>query len=276
MRIARFAAGRDPQYGVVELAEDGGSHPDTVSVLTGDPIAMSVQLTGERKELNSVRLLAPVIPRSKIVAVGRNYAAHAAEMGDEVPKTPLTFFKPNTSVIGPGEPIIYPGASREVSFEGELALVIGRICKEVPVSRVPEVIFGYTVANDVTARDLQRSDGQWARAKGYDTFCPLGPWITTHQRLEEAAALAIRTTLDGELRQDGNTKDMILTIPELVAYISSYTTLLPGDVILTGTPSGVGPMLPGQEVSVEIEGIGTLTNPVAGARPDETSKQAEQ
>ena len=276
MRIARFAAGRDPQYGVVELTEDDGPHPDTVSVLTGDPIAMSVQLTGERKELNSVRLLAPVIPRSKIVAVGRNYAAHAAEMGDEVPKTPLTFFKPNTSVIGPGEPIIYPGASREVSFEGELALVIGRICKEVPVSRVPEVIFGYTVANDVTARDLQRSDGQWARAKGYDTFCPLGPWITTHQRLEEAAALAIRTTLDGELRQDGNTKDMILTIPELVAYISSYTTLLPGDVILTGTPSGVGPMLPGQEVSVEIEGIGTLTNPVAGARPDETSKQAEQ
>ena len=276
MRIARFAAGRDPQYGVVELAEDGGAHPDTVSVLTGDPIAMSVQLTGERKELNTVRLLAPVIPRSKIVAVGRNYAAHAAEMGDEVPKTPLTFFKPNTSVIGPGEPIIYPGASREVSYEGELALVIGRICKEVPVSRVPEVIFGYTIANDVTARDLQRSDGQWARAKGYDTFCPLGPWITTHQQLEEAAALAIRTTLDGELRQDGNTKDMILTIPELVAYISSYTTLLPGDVILTGTPSGVGPMLPGQEVSVEIEGIGTLTNPVAGTRPDEVPKQAGQ
>ena len=276
MRIARFAAGRDPQYGVVELAEDGGAHPDTVSVLTGDPIAMSVQLTGERKELDNVRLLAPVIPRSKIVAVGRNYAAHAAEMGDEVPKIPLTFFKPNTSVIGPGEPIIYPGASREVSFEGELALVIGRICKEVPVSRVPEVIFGYTVANDVTARDLQRSDGQWARAKGYDTFCPLGPWITTHQRLEEAAALAIRTTLDGELRQDGNTKDMILTIPELVAYISSYTTLLPGDVILTGTPSGVGPMLPGQEVSVEIEGIGTLTNPVAGTRPDESSEEAEK
>lgn len=276
MRIARFAAGGDPKYGVVELTEDGGHHPDTVSVLTGDPIAMSVQLTGERKELNSVRLLAPVIPRSKIVAVGRNYAAHAAEMGDEVPKTPLTFFKPNTSVIGPGEPIIYPRASREVSFEGELALVIGRICKEVPVSRVPEVIFGYTVGNDVTARDLQKSDGQWARAKGYDTFCPLGPWITTHQSLEEAAALAIRTTLDGELRQDGNTKDMILTIPELVAYISSYTTLLPGDVILTGTPSGVGPMLPGQEVSVEIEGIGTLTNPVAGTLPDEASEEAEQ
>jgi 2-keto-4-pentenoate hydratase/2-oxohepta-3-ene-1,7-dioic acid hydratase in catechol pathway len=279
VRIARFAAGGDPQYGVVELAEDSGPNPDTVSVLTGDPMAMAVKLTGERKELDDVRLLAPVIPRSKIVAVGRNYAAHAAEMGDELPKTPLTFFKPNTSVIGPGEPIIYPAASREVSYEGELAVVIGRICKEVPVSRVPEVIFGYTVANDVTARDLQRTDVQWARAKGYDTFCPLGPWITTHQGLEEVAALGIRTSLDGELRQDGNTKDMIFTVPELVAYISSYTTLLPGDVILTGTPSGVGPMLPGQVVSIEVEGIGTLSNPIAGTRSaegDEASNKAEQ
>lgn len=276
MRIARFAAGGDPQYGVVELAGDGGRYPETVSVLTGDPIAMSVQLTGERRNLDGVRLLAPVIPRSKVVAVGRNYAAHAAEMGEDVPETPLTFFKPNTSVIGPGEPIIYPAASRQVDFEGELAVVIGRICKEVPVSRVPEVIFGYTVANDVTARDLQKTDGQWARAKGYDTFCPLGPWITTHQRLDEVAALAIRTTVDGEPRQDGTTKDMVFTIPELVAYISSYTTLLSGDVILTGTPSGVGLMLPGQVVSIEIEGIGTLTNPVAGMRPDETSDEAER
>jgi 2-keto-4-pentenoate hydratase/2-oxohepta-3-ene-1,7-dioic acid hydratase in catechol pathway len=276
VRIARFAAGGDPQYGVVELAGDGGRYPDTVSVLTGDPIAMSVKLTGERKELDSVRLLAPVIPRSKIVAIGRNYAAHAAEMGEEVPKTPLTFFKPNTSVIGPGESIIYPAASREVSYEGELALVIGRICKDVPISRVPEVIFGYTVANDVTARDLQRTDGQWARAKGYDTFCPLGPWITTHQGLEEVAALAIRTTLDGELCQDSNTKEMIFTIPELVVYISSYTTLLPGDVILTGTPPGVGPMLPGQVVSIDIEGIGTLTNPVVGTQPEAISNEAGQ
>lgn len=276
MRIARFAAGGDPQYGVVELAEDSGPNPDTVSVLTGDPMAMSVKLTGERRGLDDVRLLAPVIPRSKIVAVGRNYAAHAAEMSEEVPKTPLTFFKPNTSVIGPGEPIIYPAASREVSYEGELAVVIGRICKEVPASRVPEVIFGYTVANDVTARDLQKTDDQWARAKGYDTFCPLGPWITTHQGLDEVAALAIRTSLDGELRQDGNTKDLIFTIPELVAYISSYTTLLPGDVILTGTPSGVGPMLPGQVVSIDIEGIGTLTNPVAGTRSEEASNEADQ
>jgi 2-keto-4-pentenoate hydratase/2-oxohepta-3-ene-1,7-dioic acid hydratase in catechol pathway len=276
VRIARFVAGGDPQYGVVELAADGGRYPDTVSVLTGDPMAMSVKLTGERKELDDARLLAPVIPRSKIVAVGRNYAAHAAEMGNDVPETPLTFFKPNTSVIGPGEPIIYPAASREVSYEGELAVVIGRICKEVPVSRVPEVIFGYTVANDVTARDLQRTDGQWARAKGYDTFCPLGPWVTTHQSLEEVAALGIRTKLDGELRQDGNTKDMIFTIPEVVAYISSFTTLLPGDVILTGTPSGVGPMAPGQVVSIEVEGIGTLSNPVAATRSEESSNEAKQ
>jgi 2-keto-4-pentenoate hydratase/2-oxohepta-3-ene-1,7-dioic acid hydratase in catechol pathway len=276
VRIARFVAGGDPQYGVVELSGDGGRYPDTVSVLTGDPIAMSVQLTGQRRDLDGVRLLAPVIPRSKVVAVGRNYAAHADEMGQEVPKTPLTFFKPNTSVIGPGEPIIYPAASRQVDFEGELAVVIGRICKEVPVARVAEVIFGYTVGNDVTARDLQKTDGQWARAKGYDTFCPLGPWITTHQGLDEVAALAIRTTVDGEPRQDGTTSDMIFTIPELVAYISSYTTLLPGDVILTGTPAGVGPVLPGQQVSIEIEGIGTLTNPIAGALSEETSEEAVQ
>ena len=276
MRIARFAAGGDPQYGIVELAGDGGRYPETVSLLTGDPMAMSVKLTGQRKDLDGVRLLAPVIPRSKVVGVGRNYAEHAAEMGQDVPKTPLTFFKPNTSVIGPGEPIVYPAATRQVDFEGELAVVIGRICKEVPISRVAEVIFGYTVANDVTARDLQKSDGQWARAKGYDTFCPLGPWITTHQGLEEVAALAIRTTVDGEPRQDGNTSDMIFKIPDLVAYISSYTTLLPGDVILTGTPAGVGPVLPGQQVSVEIEGIGTLTNPIAGTRPEETLKEAEQ
>ena len=217
MRIARFAAGGDLHYGVVELTDDGGRYPETVSVLTGDPIAMSVQLTGERRDLDGVRLLAPVIPRSKVVAVGRNYAAHAAEMDEEVPETPLTFFKPNTSVIGPGEPIIYPLASRRVDFEGELAVVIGRICKEVPVSRVSEVIFGYTIANDVTARDLQKTDGQWARAKGYDTFCPLGPWITTHQKLDEVAALAIRTTVDGEPRQDGTTSDMVFKINELLA-----------------------------------------------------------
>lgn len=265
MRIARFAFGGEPQYGIVELAADGGRYPQTVSVLTGDPLVGQVQLTGERIELDGVRLLAPVIPRSKIVAVGRNYAAHAAELGNEVPATPLVFFKPNTSVIGPGDSIIYPNVTEQLSYEGELAVVIGRICKEVPVERVPEVIFGYTVANDVTARDLQKSDGQWARAKGFDTFCPLGPWITTHQTLEDVARLQIKTTLDGEEKQNGNTANMVRPVAELIAYITSFTTLLPGDVILTGTPEGVGPMLPGQEISIEIESIGTLTNVVASA-----------
>jgi 2-keto-4-pentenoate hydratase/2-oxohepta-3-ene-1,7-dioic acid hydratase in catechol pathway len=265
MRIARFAAGGDPQFGLVELAGDGGKHPETVSALTGDPIAMPVQLTGERYELDAVRLLAPVIPRSKVVAVGRNYAEHAREMGNEVPDTPLVFLKPNTSVIGPGEPIIYPPTTNELSYEGELAVVIGRICRDVPIERVAEVIFGYTAANDVTARDLQKSDGQWARAKGYDTFCPLGPWITTHQSLVEIGDVRITTTVDGEERQSGTTKLMVRSVAELIVFISSFTTLLPGDVVLTGTPEGVGPLLPGQECSIDIEGIGTLTNPVAAA-----------
>lgn len=265
MRIARFAAGGDPQFGIVELPEDGGEHPGTVSALTGDPIAMPVQLTGERFELDAVRLLAPVIPRSKVVAVGRNYAAHAAELGNEIPASPLVFFKPNTSVIGPGEPILYPATTSELAYEGELALVIGRICRDVPAERVPEVIFGYTCANDVTARDLQKTDGQWARAKGYDTFCPLGPWITTHQGVEEISNVRIRTLVDDEERQNSSTSLMVRGIVEQIVYISSFTTLLPGDVVLTGTPAGVGPMQPGQECSVEIEGIGTLTNPVSAA-----------
>lgn len=262
MRIARFSSGGDPAFGIVELAADGGKHPDTVSTLTGDPLSMPVQLSGERHELEAVRLLAPVIPRSKVVGVGRNYAAHAAELGNEIPEVPLLFFKPNTSVIGPDEPIIYPEPVHEMAYEGELALVIGRICRDVPPERVDEVIFGYTVANDVTARDLQKTDGQWARAKGYDTFCPLGPWITTHQSVAEMSDVMITTTVDGEQRQHGSTSLMLRDITELVVYISSFTTLLPGDVILTGTPAGVGELLPGHEVSVTVDGIGTLTNSV--------------
>jgi 2-keto-4-pentenoate hydratase/2-oxohepta-3-ene-1,7-dioic acid hydratase in catechol pathway len=275
MRIARFAGDGDPQYGVVELAEDGGKHPGTIAVLTGDPIAQPVNLTGERRELDAARLLAPVIPRSKVVAIGKNYAAHAREMGGDVPETPLTFFKPNTSVIGPGEPIIYPSTTEHLSYEGELAVVIGRICREVPVERVKDVVFGYTVANDVTARDLQKSDGQWSRAKGYDTFCPLGPWITTHQSLEEVGDLRLTTTLDGRVVQDGTTADMVLGVAEVVSFISSYTTLLPGDVILTGTPEGVGAMLPGQEVTVTVQGIGSLTNVVASDRRGSTSPEGD-
>src|SRR6478735_2450529 len=262
MRIARFSTGGDPVFGIVELAADGGKHPGTLSTLTGDPISMPVQLSGERHELEGVRLLAPVIPRTKVVGVGRNYAAHAAELGNEVPTVPLLFFKPNTSVIGPNESIIYPDPVHEMAYEGELALVIGRICRDVPPERVDEVIFGYTVANDVTARDLQKSDGQWARAKGYDTFCPLGPWITTHQSVAEMGDVMITTTVDGEQRQHGSTSLMLRDITELVVYISSFTTLLPGDVILTGTPAGVGELLPGHEVEVTVDGIGTLTNTV--------------
>ncbi len=263
MRIARYApAGEQPEYGIVELAVDGGENPDTIAAISGDPLMEAVHYTGLRHALADVRLLAPVIPRSKVVGVGRNYAAHAAELGNEVPAEPLLFLKPNTSVIGPGEPIVRPSATHNLHYEGELAVVIGRIARQVPEERVPEVIFGYTVANDVTARDIQQTDGQWTRAKGWDTFCPLGPWIVTHFTLEEASKQDITTTLDGEVRQEGNTSLMVRGIASLVSYISEFTTLLPGDVILTGTPAGVGPMEPGQQVAVNIEGIGELRNPV--------------
>lgn len=269
MRIARFAAaGTDPRFGLVELAADAGQYPDTIAVLDADPLAGPVNYTGERLKLDDVRLLAPVIPRSKVVAVGRNYAAHAAELGSEVPPEPLIFFKPNTSVIGPGEPIVRPLLSSNVHYEGELAVVIGRICRKVPVDRAADVIFGYTCANDVTARDLQSSDGQWARAKGFDSFCPLGPWIVTHLGLDEVAQLQLTTRLDGEITQQGNTNQMVYPVAQLIAHISAFTTLLPGDVILTGTPAGVGPMVAGQQVSVEITGIGELSNPVIDDQVD--------
>ncbi len=255
MRVARFAGDDDPRFGLI--GDDGGV--PTVAVLKGDPLYAGIEFTGEKIPLDDVRLLAPVIPRSKVVCIGKNYAAHAAEMGGEAPAEPLLFLKPNTAVIGPGEPIFYPSQSEDVHFEGELAVVIGRICRDVSPTDAAKVIFGYTVANDVTARDLQRSDGQWARAKGFDTFCPLGPWIETDLDVDD---LSITTTLNGETKQQGSTADLIHKIPDLIAYISAAMTLLPGDVILTGTPEGVGPMEVGDEVSVTIEGLGTLTNRV--------------
>jgi len=262
MRIARYVVGDQIQFGTVELAEDAGQHTDTVANLTSDPLAGPVTYTGERHLLSEVRLLAPVIPRSKVIGIGRNYAAHAAELGNEVPDEPLVFLKPNTSVIGPGEAIVRPATTTNLHYEGELAVVIGRICRDVPKDRVAEVIFGYTIANDVTARDLQNSDGQWTRAKGYDTFCPIGPWIVTHFSLEEAGDLGIRTRLDGALVQDASTNLLVRDMATLVSYVSSFCTLLPGDLILTGTPAGVGPMTPGQHVEVEIDGIGVLDNVV--------------
>jgi 2-keto-4-pentenoate hydratase/2-oxohepta-3-ene-1,7-dioic acid hydratase in catechol pathway len=248
----------EPKYGVVETDDPEGL-VGTVAVLDSDPLYRPVKFTGEQLQLADVRLLAPVIPRSKVVCVGRNYAAHAAELGNEVPKEPMIFLKPNTSVIGPRDGIVYPEQTNDLQFEGELAIVIGRICRDLPKERVDEVIFGYTIANDVTARDLQKSDGQWARAKGYDTFCPLGPWISTDLDVSD---VQVTTTLNGETKQDGRTSQFIFDIPEVLAYITSFTTLLPGDVVLTGTPAGVGPMLPGDEVAISIEGLGTLTNKV--------------
>ncbi len=266
VRIARFTTGDDPSYGVVsgELDEFGQPADDSVVVeLAGDPLYAGVQPTQTEHRLSDVRLLAPVIPRSKVVAIGRNYAAHAAELGNDVPEEPLIFLKPNTSVVGPGDQVFYPPQSERVDYEGELAVVIGRICRDVPPEQATDVIFGYTIANDVTARDLQKKDGQWSRAKGFDSFCPLGPWIETDLDPQDFAdGVSIQTHLNGDLVQDGSTKDLIFDIPTLVAHITRVMTLLPGDVILTGTPEGVGPMEPGDEVEVSIGGLGALTNTV--------------
>ncbi len=249
-------------YGVVtgDVDELGIPADDAMVVaLAGDPLYVGIHLTEEQHKLSDVRLLAPVIPRSKVVGIGRNYAAHAAELGHDLPTEPLMFMKPNTSVIGPGDPVFYPKQTQDLHYEGELAVVIGRICRDVAPERVGEVIYGYTVGNDVTARDLQKSDVQFTRAKGFDSFCPLGPWIETEL---DPADLQVQTHLNGDLKQDGRTKDMIFDVATLVAHVSSVMTLLPGDVILTGTPEGVGPMNPGDEVDVTISGIGTLTNKV--------------
>jgi 2-keto-4-pentenoate hydratase/2-oxohepta-3-ene-1,7-dioic acid hydratase in catechol pathway len=255
VKIARYTSGDEPQYGVVGGAEG----EEIIAAVAGDPLYSGIELTGEQVTLADVRLLAPVIPRSKVVCIGRNYVAHAEELGNEVPTEPLVFLKPNTSVIGPFDPIVYPRQSSNVHYEGELGVVIGRICRDVPPERAGDVIYGYTVGNDVTARDLQKTDGQWARAKGFDSFCPLGPWIETEL---DASAVKVRTELNGELKQEGSTDLMIFDVPTIVAYITSFMTLLPGDVVLTGTPAGVGPMVAGDDVSVTVEGIGTLTNKV--------------
>jgi 2-keto-4-pentenoate hydratase/2-oxohepta-3-ene-1,7-dioic acid hydratase in catechol pathway len=272
VRIARFAKGGEVAYGVVGEAQAdgaGAARPaplaDGLSViaeLRGHPFSPGkggVQFTGATFPLDDVRLLAPVLP-SKVVAVGRNYADHAREMGTEPPAEPVLFLKPSTAVVGHGDPIAYPvKLTQRVDYEGELAVIIGRLCREVPAAQAAEVIFGYTCANDVTARDLQARDGQWTRAKGFDTFCPLGPWIETDA---DPADLELTTVVNGEVRQQTRTSQLLYDVPALVEYVSTVMTLLPGDVLLTGTPAGVGPLEDGDEVSVTIENVGSLRNTV--------------
>ena len=261
MRIARVAMGDNISYGVVSddagLAADG-SWTGTVSLVDGVPFGGSVSATGVVKRLADVRLLAPVMP-SKIIAIGKNYADHAAEMKGEVPTEPLMFLKPSSSIIGPGDAIRLPTISNIVHHEAELAVVIARMCRDVEPEDALEVVLGYTCANDVSARDLQKSDGQWTRAKGFDTFCPLGPWIETDL---DPADTSVQCCVNTTTTQDGNSGDMVFDVPTLIAAVSAVMTLIPGDVILTGTPAGVGPIVAGDTVYVECGGIGILRNPV--------------
>ena len=257
MRIARFTTGSDPRFALVE----GAPGDEELVVVSGDPLYQPTQPTGERIRLaeDGVRLLAPVIPRSKVVGVGRNYAEHAAELGNAVPAAPLLFLKPNTSVIGPDDPIVLPDWSEQVEHEAELAVVIGKVTRNVSPDEALSKVFGFTVANDVTARDIQRTDAQWTRAKGFDSSCPLGPWIVPGLDVDD---LAVRARVNGETRQDGRTSQMVFDVAYLVSYVSEVFTLLPGDVILTGTPAGVGPLVERDIVEVEVEDIGVLRNPV--------------
>ncbi|MFA5607362.1 MAG: fumarylacetoacetate hydrolase family protein [Leucobacter sp.] len=262
MKVARFEVAGEISYGILDAAADG----DGVEIveLTGDPMIAGYDTTGRRFRFADVRLLAPVIPRSKIVCVGKNYADHIEEMrsetGGDAPEEPLLFLKPNTSVIGPGDTIVRPTISERVEHEGELAMVIGAVAKDVSEEDALGYVFGFTCANDVTARDLQIKDGQWARGKGFDTFCPLGPVIETDPDLADARVI---TRVNGEVRQEGSTAQLIFSLSRIVAHASQAFTLLPGDVILTGTPAGVGRLEAGDTVEVEIEGIGILRNRVA-------------
>jgi 2-keto-4-pentenoate hydratase/2-oxohepta-3-ene-1,7-dioic acid hydratase in catechol pathway len=228
-----------------------------VSRLVPDPAGLDF----EPVPLESADLLPPATP-SKIVCVGRNYREHAQELGNQVPAEPLLFFKPPSSLLRPGGTILLPPASSRVDHEGELAIVIGQRARRLqPDFDVRAVIRGYTLANDVTARDLQKKDGQWTRAKGFDTFCPLGPWIS--DEVDPATGLALETRVNGELRQQGSTADFIFTIPQLLSYITAAITLEPGDLVLTGTPSGVGPLAAGDRVAIAAPGLGVLVNSVA-------------
>lgn len=250
MRFVRYCIGNTTSWGRLE--------GDSIRPLAGPPIE-NVQAAGPPVPLSTVTLLAPVKP-SKIIAVGRNYAAHAEEHGFEVPKEPLLFSKVISSIIGPEETIVIPDWVGRVDYEGELAVVMGRQTKGVSREEALDYVFGYTCLNDVSARVLQRSDGQYTRGKGLDTFCPVGPWIETDL---DPADVALRTELNTKLVQDARTSSMIFPVDELISFISRVITLFPGDVIATGTPAGVGPLSQGDTIKVDIEGIGRLSNPVA-------------
>lgn len=262
MRIARFVhpgSASTPAgvlWGTVEGPAGAEHDALTVAAIAGHPFG-AISFTGERWALPDVRLLSPILP-SKVVAVGKNYAEHAAEMGSQAPSSPVIFLKPSTSVIGTGDTIRLPVSAR-VDHEAELAVVIGVPARDVPREQAMRHVLGYTCGNDVTARDQQRADVQFTRGKGHDSFCPIGPWIET---VLDPSDLRLRATVNGELRQDGRTSQMLHDVATLIAFMSGVMTLLPGDVILTGTPSGVGPIVDGDTVTVEIEGVGALTNPV--------------
>jgi 2-keto-4-pentenoate hydratase/2-oxohepta-3-ene-1,7-dioic acid hydratase in catechol pathway len=251
VRIARIAHPGGVAFVTVE-----GEGEDLVAREVADHPFGTPTYTGNTWPMADVRVLAPILP-SKVICIGKNYADHAREMGGEPPADPVMFLKPSTSVIGQNAAIKLPKDSSRVDFEGELVAVIGRPCRDVPAAQAASVILGYTIANDVTARDQQKADGQWTRGKGHDTFCPLGPWIET---AVDPSDLAITTTLDGEKKQDSRTSLLLHDVPALIEWVSKVMTLLPGDIILTGTPAGVGPMTAGQKVEITVEGIGTLSN----------------
>jgi len=255
MRFVRVLRPDGPAYAIVR---DDVGEQTMVQLIDGVPFGDWSE-TEQVAPLDSVRLLAPVIP-TKILCIGKNYADHATEMGGEVPSEPLVFLKPPTAVIGPDDPIVLPALSQDVQHEAELAVVIGGLARKVPIDQAGLHIAGYTGANDVTARDLQRRDNQWTRAKGFDTFCPLGPWLDTD--VDPTQGVRVQGRVNGDPRQDGSTADLTFGVAELVSFCSQFMTLLPGDVLLTGTPAGVGPLVHGDRVEVDIDGLGVLANPV--------------
>jgi 2-keto-4-pentenoate hydratase/2-oxohepta-3-ene-1,7-dioic acid hydratase in catechol pathway len=254
MRIVRYSHQGEVGFGILE--------GETVAAISPHPFG-DFQYTGQEHAGGEVRLLAPVLP-SKVVCIGRNYAEHARELGNEVPPSPVIFLKPSTSVIGPGDPIVRPEGVGRVDFEGELAVIVGKLVRRLRPEDAIQAVLGFSCANDVTARDLQRADGQWTRGKGFDTFCPLGPWIETDL---DSSDLAVQTLVNGEVRQQARTSQLEHGVAELLAFISRAMTLLPGDVVLTGTPAGVGPLEVGDRVEVEVEGIGVLANEVVAEPP---------